>query len=103
MLQDQFNTPLSTLNQKIMNLSDLKLFSIREKVKLLNEKGNYLATRTSENYYIKLYTVKGLYFEVWSSSHLPWQNIVKVKVFTDFQLLKPYLPDIYFSENKLSL
>ncbi|WPP51087.1 hypothetical protein [Catalinimonas niigatensis] len=86
-----------------MKLSDLNLFSIREKTQLLREKGNYLATRTSENYYIKLYTIKGLYFEVWSSSHLPWQNIVRVKVFNDFQMLKPYLPAIYFSENKLSL
>lgn len=85
-----------------MNLSELKLFTIRQKINLIREKGNYLATRTSENYYIKLYTVKGLYFEVWSSSHLPWENIVKVKVFNDFQQLQPYLPAVYFSENRLS-
>jgi hypothetical protein len=85
-----------------MTLSDLNLFSIRQKINLLREKGNYLATRTSENYYIKLYTVKGVYFEVWSSSHLPWENIVKVKVFKDFQMLEPYLPTLYFSENRLS-
>ncbi len=86
-----------------MSLPELKSTTAREKIKLLRKKGNYLATRTSEKYFIKLYAIKGIYFEVWSSSYLPWQNIVKVKVFQDFQMLKPYLPAIYFSENKFSI
>jgi hypothetical protein len=86
-----------------MDLSDFKLISFTQRVRLLREKGNYLATRTLENYYIKLYTIKGIYFEVWSSSYLPWENIVKVKVFKDYSMLKPYLPEMYFADNKLSL
>ena len=85
-----------------MDSRDFRLVSFKQRVKMLREKGNYLATRTLENYYIKLYTIKGIYFEVWSSSHLPWQNIVKVKVFKDQKMLKPYLPEVYFAENKLS-
>lgn len=85
-----------------MDLRDWKLTSFKHRVQLLREKGNYLATRTLENYYIKLYTIKGIYFEVWSSSHMPWENIVKVTVFKDLTQLRPYLPEIYFAENRPS-
>jgi len=86
-----------------MKTTEFRELPFRERVAMLREHGNYLATRTLENYYIRLYTVKGVYFEVWSSSHLPWENIVKVKVFDDFSTLKPYLPEVYFSENKMYL
>lgn len=86
-----------------MHLIDLKTCSFSEKIKLLREMGNYLATRTFEDYYIRLYTIKNLYIEIWSSSHLPWQDIAKVKVFDDFQQLEPYLPTPFFDEHRWSL
>ncbi|MDF9797852.1 hypothetical protein OKW21_003115 [Catalinimonas alkaloidigena] len=80
-----------------MDLKNIKTFSIRDKVRLLKERGTYLVTRISQNYYIKLYSYKGMYFEVWSSSHLPWYDIAKVKLLEDFRQLGPYLPSDFFA------
>ncbi|MFP4095177.1 MAG: hypothetical protein ACLFUB_11870 [Cyclobacteriaceae bacterium] len=74
--------------------------SLRDRIKIIQEEGNYLATRVNDHYYIKLYTWRGHYVEVWSSSHLPWQDVVKVKIFNDFRFLEPYLPNVFFSEMK---
>jgi hypothetical protein len=74
--------------------------TLREKILCLKEKGNYLATRTTENYYVRLYTLGSSYIEVWSSSHLPWQDVVKIKLLNDFLLLKPYLPSVFFAQKQ---
>ncbi|MEK6481823.1 hypothetical protein WJR50_30045 [Catalinimonas sp. 4WD22] len=82
-----------------MDLKDISSISIKDKVKLLKERGNYLATRTLEDYYIRLYTFKGIYFEIWSSSHLPWDAIAKVKMLDSFKQLECYLPSDFFARN----
>lgn len=76
--------------------------SLKEKVRVLREEGSNIATRATENYYVRLYTWKGNYIEVWSSSHIPWQDVVKVKVLDKFNLLKPYLPSVFFTKQNHS-
>lgn len=76
--------------------------SLKDKIKTLREEGSNIATRATENYYVRLYTWKGNYVEVWSSSHIPWQDIVKIKVLDSFNLLQPYLPRVFFAQQKSS-
>ncbi len=76
--------------------------TIKEKTLLLREEGSNIATRATEHYYVRLYTWKGKYVEVWSSSHIPWQDIVKIKVLDRFNLLKPYLPGVFFARHRRS-
>ena len=78
---------------------NFKESSLKEKIRILREEGSNIATRATDNYYVRLYTWKGNYVEVWSSSHIPWQEIVKVKVLDRFNLLKPYLPSVFFTQN----
>jgi hypothetical protein len=85
-------------------MTKLKRFrtaTLREKIKMLREEGSNITTRATDNYYVRLFTLQGAYVEVWSSSHIPWQEVVKIKVLDDLYLLKPYLPSIFFSQQIL--
>lgn len=82
----------------MMKLQRFRKATLREKIKMLKEEGSNITTRATENYYVRLFTLQGTYVEVWSSSHIPWQEVVKVKVLDDFYLLKPYLPTVFFAQ-----
>jgi len=73
------------------NYKHLSSLSDSNKIQLLKKEGTHLTTRTYNFYYIKLYKVKNCYVEVWSSSHVPWQDISKIKVLANYKLLKPYV------------
>jgi hypothetical protein len=74
-----------------MEPQSLRLLSYHEKIKLLKQSGSHLTTRINPYYYIKLYSIQGQFVEIWSSSHLPWEGIVKIKVLSNNKLLEPYL------------
>lgn len=82
----------------MMKLLRFKKATLREKIQILRKEGSNIATRATEHYYVRLFTLGGTYIEVWSSSHIPWQEVVKIKVLDDFYLLKPYLPNVFFSQ-----
>lgn len=85
-----------------MKLREFKIASLRRKIEILQKSGSNIATRTTENYYVRLYTLGSIYVEVWSSSHIPWQDVVKVKLLDEFYLLKPYLPHVFFTKQNRS-
>lgn len=92
----KINGTFLDLNQtRFMKTSNFKDLTHQQKILILQEKGSFLTTRTIENYYIKLYLVDNFYVEIWSSSHLPWQDVVKINVLEDYKRLTPYLPTLY--------
>lgn len=74
-----------------MEPQSIHSLSYYEKIRLLKQSGSHLTTRINPYYYIKLYSVQGQFVEVWSSSHLPWEGVVKIKVLKSTKLLEPYL------------
>ncbi len=86
----------------MMKLQKFNRATLREKIVMLQESGSNIATRTTENYYVRLYTLGNTYVEVWSSSHIPWQDVVKIKLLDKFYLLKPYLPHLFFTQQNHS-
>lgn len=83
-----------------MKTQSLQSLNYHEKIKLLKSSGSHLTTRINTYYYIKLYSLNGQFVEVWSSSHLPWEGIVKIKVL-NAQLLEPYLTQELFQRISL--
>jgi len=73
-------------------------FTLKNKVDALKRDGSNIATRQLDAHYVWLYTWRGIYIEVWSLSHIPWQDVVKVKMLDNFKLLRPYLPHMFFSQ-----
>lgn len=82
----------------MMQLLRFRKATLREKIQILKEEGSNITTRATEHYYVRLFILRGTYVEVWSSSHIPWQEVVKIKVLDEFNLLKPYLPNLFFSQ-----
>ncbi|MFP4090466.1 MAG: hypothetical protein ACLFUB_19215 [Cyclobacteriaceae bacterium] len=81
-----------------MNSFQFNSFSHQEKILFLQNEGVHLTTRTTDYYYIKLYSVNGYYIEVWTYSHLPWEGIVKIKLLHNTSMLKPYLSKEFFEK-----
>ena len=79
----------------------LPLLSLQEKMQQLKHQGSHLTTRTTPHYYIKLYSVEGYYVEVWTSSLLPWEGIVKIEFLSGIKMLEPYLEKDFFKSAML--
>jgi hypothetical protein len=86
---------------KSMNNLELPSLSFQEKIEHLKHQGSHLTTRTTPHYYIKLYSVEGYYVEVWTSSHLPWEGIVKIEFLSGIKMLEPYLEKDFFKRAML--
>ena len=72
-----------------------KLFSeqtLSEKIKLIQQQGTYLATRSYNHYRIKLYALDKMFIEVWYTQKWFRKKAVKVEggTITD-GFLQPYL------------
>lgn len=72
-----------------------KLFkkqTLSQKIKLIQQNGTHLATRSLNYYQVKLYALDKMFIEVWSTRQWLWKKDVKVKsggISDDF--LEPYL------------
>lgn len=86
----------------MMKFQEFERATLKEKMKMLMENGSNIATRTTDHYYVRLYILDSSYVEVWSSSHIPWHDVVKIKLLKEFTLLKPYLPHVFFSQQNHS-
>lgn len=78
-----------------MRNKDFSSLTLKQKISFLQDNGSFLTTRFTENYYVKLYSLASFYVEVWSNSHLPWQDIVKISILDSYSRLSPYLPHVY--------
>ncbi|MDF9799626.1 hypothetical protein OKW21_004889 [Catalinimonas alkaloidigena] len=74
-----------------MEAQSIRSLNYHDRIRLLKRYGNYLTTRINSYYYIKLYSISGQFVEIWSSSHIPWEGIVKIKVLNNTKALEPYL------------
>ena len=66
--------------------------TLSEKVKLIRQRGTYLATRSINHYQIKLYALDKMFIEVWYTKKWFRKKAVKVEggTITD-GFLQPYL------------
>jgi hypothetical protein len=79
-----------------MSPRSFNLLTFAQKIMALQENGSHLSTRVYGLHYVKLYEMLGHYVEVWTSSHLPWEGIEKIKMLTEMSKLKPYLHSSHY-------
>jgi hypothetical protein len=79
-----------------MNATEFVNFPVKEKVYLIFEHGNEIASRQFLYFNIKLYTLFGFFAEVW---YIPNSNkIDKVEVLTTDEILSLYKNEFDISE-----
>lgn len=82
-----------------MKSSDFNKLSKAQRYQLLKEKGDYVAARIHAGYNVSLFTVNGLYVEVWQRFGL---NIIDyIEVLNSQSQLSAYLDHLDIDPNEL--